>query len=521
MRPPMLHTWSLAVEEQFYVVWPVVLMLAAALASTGADRARVWVIVVAGMSIGSFLVAQGLTTQDSPLAFYSAVSRAWEFGAGALLCLAMRHRSAPLPGPVRGALTGVAVALFAAGLLVIDSTTPFPGTAALLPVVATVSLIAAAPTDPLVGGVLRSRPANAIGHVSYSWYLWHWPFIVIGGEIIGSDDTAARSLLALASLGPALLSYRFVENPVRFDPRLSASPRRSVAVLACFVAATAATISWAWIRTDRTLDEPLLAALQDAQQDRTDVVRGCAQLDPERILTSCAGGERDDPVGRVLLLGDSHGAQWRPAVDTVAAQLDLEMLVSVKGNCPTIAAVWQRQSDECSQRQRQILPLIDQLQPDLVVISHSVGYLGGLTDASGRVVGDSAQVDVWGASLEEFAGELSARDVGLVVVLDTPRFAESPLHCAAKARSAEACALPAADFAARLGRFHDAERAAIDAAGHGTFMDPNGRLCDASGCAVLVDGIVAYTDAHHLTATMAADFAPSMERAIRVELEAG
>ncbi len=388
-------------------------------------------------------------------------------------------------------------------MIVIDDTTRYPGTAALLPVVATLAFLAAEPADRFVGGALRSGPARTIGLVSYSWYLWHWPVIVLGTVHLGSDSAGVRTLLAGAALLPAAITYRMVENPVRRSPRLARSPRATLLVLGGFAVVALALMGLARLRADQAADDPLVAALADARADLTRLDGVCTLLEPEPLRTHCSAGPLDT-APTVLLIGDSHAAHWLPAVDSAVAELGWGRIASVRVSCPSIAFGWAGAEPECVDRQQQLPELIERLGPDLVVMSHSAGYVDD----------DRDDLDRWRSTLAGFARSLEDLDTGLLVLLDVPRFPTDPLSCAARHDDLTACDLDRAETEARLGPFHDAERAALADAGHGTTLDPLPLLCGADTCPLVPDGTVAYADEHHLTGSFSASLGPRLAAAM-------
>jgi peptidoglycan/LPS O-acetylase OafA/YrhL len=242
---PLLHTWTLAVEEQFYLVFPALLLLGWLFGRhrLRLSKARAGAAAVLGIaSVGSLVLylqlsagwSAGAPGSPERLAFYGSPTRAWEFGAGALLALA-----APCASRLSGLAAHVVVAagLSAIGLAAFSSRDVWalPGTASLLPVLGTCALIAAGTAGPRAASrALTVRPAVWIGDLSYSWYLWHWPLIVFSKALWPGIGLAAPAAAAF-SLVPAWLSFRFVENPIRLGARLPGKAFAAFALICILV----------------------------------------------------------------------------------------------------------------------------------------------------------------------------------------------------------------------------------------------------------------------------------------------
>ena len=225
-RNALLHTWSLAVEEQFYLVWPALLLFA------GRRRGRFLrgrlVVVVAGVSLLSLVGSVWLTGVRQPWAFFGSPARAWEFGAGGLAALwPARARWLTRLAPAFGWVGLMAIGAAAA---ILGSDTPFPGTAALLPVGGAVLILLAGGAEPRGVAIwpLGAAPMQWIGSLSYSWYLWHWPVLVLARVAAGRLTGGETLVCDVGSLAIAAVAYHLVENPIRRSPALAVRPRAAL-----------------------------------------------------------------------------------------------------------------------------------------------------------------------------------------------------------------------------------------------------------------------------------------------------
>jgi peptidoglycan/LPS O-acetylase OafA/YrhL len=218
---PFRHLWSLGVEEQFYLVWPALLIVALRV-----FRARVAIALVLGaMTVVSFGFALWLTDTFAPWAFYSLPSRLWELSLGGLLAVAAAW-SGRLPWLVLLPIGWLGVGLVAAGVVMIDATTPYPGSAALLPTLGAAALIVAGGGRGPIGWLLTRRPTRFIGRISYSLYLWHWPILVLPALATGQTLPLALSLaLGGVSVVVAAASWRLIEEPFRRGRLWARRPR--------------------------------------------------------------------------------------------------------------------------------------------------------------------------------------------------------------------------------------------------------------------------------------------------------
>ena len=443
---PLLHTWSLSVEEQFYFLFPTALTVLAWIAR---KRSRGLVPVLAvglgAIALSSFAMSwafvDGLPHVAKrqrliDFAFYSSPTRAWEFALGALLALcAIDYET--LANGVRGRmmLTGIGflgALMVGVSALVYSDKTLFPGPSALIPVVGTCCLIiAGGHARGLWGRLLGNRLLVGLGDISYGWYLWHWPFIVIGRSLF-PQSTHAAVIAAVASLIPAWVSLKFVENPIRFAA--SPSPRKTLRLaVVCVVLPllAAATVS--------AVGSTAAAAKLDIEKD-ADLVwvapfpcvfgRGNDVVERARCTVTSAVNRR-----RVFLVGDSNATQFTQVFNKVASELDVDSSVRAWLGCPFIDAkgISGRNVDEASRCRtfvEETILEIEKQRPAVVVISHSVDeYLElatfSIIDKSGIVaIGKEAKKATWRKAQQRMIDRVRATGAKVILTQPIPRFGE-------------------------------------------------------------------------------------------------
>ncbi|MGO2557944.1 acyltransferase family protein [Brachybacterium sp.] len=532
------HYWSLGIEEQFYLFWPAILALGFWLCRRSERRLFA---VAAVLTLASFFGCVLWMDVSQPWTFFSLPTRAWELGAGALTAFLLRTGLGWLRHPATGLLAWLGLASLMAIAVLYDSSTPFPGYAAALPVIATVLLLVggAAPGSWHAGRLLSLPAFQLVGAISYSLYLVHWPLQVIPQIAVGQDDPLplwARLLLGAVAVPLAWLLYRFVERPVIAWPVLRERTQLltgAVAVAASAVLiATAAGVQWGTAQQEASTEriaagpeelptEPagtafvpanLEPSLEEAGEDNPEIYEnGCHRPQSSTDAGGCRIGENPE-APLVFLFGDSHAASWYPALAELAAEGTIRLDTNTKSSCSSAAVPLVLEGVdyvECDQWRDGVLERIDQEQPDLVLLAN---YGAAEQELEG---GNEDYVARWQEGLASTIGSIEGPEVA--VIADVPEQGETAAVClSAHLDDARECAAPRATaFDPELVR---AEQEAAEATG-ARYVDLTEHLCNAETCPTIIGNVLVYRDGHHLTATFSTLMARPLWEEIRVMLD--
>jgi peptidoglycan/LPS O-acetylase OafA/YrhL len=556
---PFQHYWSLGVEEQFYLLWPALIISTAWIVHRRSSRAPAsstvpFMLVLAIVAAASFAISLAWTRTLPPWAFFSLPTRAWELAAGGMVALsAAGWRRLPQPSAAIAGAAGMTLILIACTQL--GEKIPYPGTAALAPVLGTALMIVAGGVAPGQGvsRFLSLAPMRAIGRLSYSWYLWHWPVLLLAPPLLGHPLGLAERLVAAAVSGAlAALTLVFIENPVRFATPLRTSGARSLvlggaltaaAVCAGLVllmlnpvpvghgaAATAVTITApdsttpsaspseaavqqateqvqaavAASATTHEVPSNLSPSLADAPGDKPSVfLNGCVRSWREVGQDECASGDPASPT-TVALVGDSHAAMWSPAFEQIAGQRHWRLETLGKVTCPLqdlspISSPYLgREYTECEQWRGQVMSRLRAERPRLIVLSMSRRY--------GADFGFTSYDPAWFDSLTRLVAQL--RGVGSKVLVLGPipdPHSTVPTCVSSHLDDATVCS-PQRSLAVNDGAI--ATEAAATTAGGGQYADITELFCTAQRCPVIVGDNLVYRDDNHVTIEYAQAVAP-------------
>jgi peptidoglycan/LPS O-acetylase OafA/YrhL len=565
---PFQHYWSLGVEEQFYLVWPALIIGTAWLVRRARRRGRSevtssqrpYLMVLALVAAVSFGLSLAVCYWAPFVAFFSLPTRAWQLAAGGLVVLtAGQWRRLP---PRVGAIAGwIGLVLILLACTCFSTDTPYPGIAALLPTVGAALVIGAGCAAPSqgCGRLLAVSPMRAIGRLSYSWYLWHWPVLVLAPLLIGHPlGLTARLVAALVSGGLAVLTLCFIENPLRFAAPVRRSARTSLALggvatavavavgLALLVVvptpvgrgapAATMTVTAAPVPAGSTMDaydtavrhafaqvQAAVAAsadvkavpsnlnppLADAAAELNDVFRyGCLRSAWQVRQPECATGDTASST-TVAVVGDSDAAMWNPALHTVAEQRRWRLEMLTKAGCPlmdlpTTSLLLHREYTECEHWRGQIIARLSAEHPRLVVVSMWRRYGAGYGYPAGFTSYDPAWIDSLARLVQQLRG-IGAKVLILGPIPD-PRTVV-PICLSGQLDDAPACSPPRS--AAVDERGIAAESAATRTNG-GRYSDLTELFCTTDRCPSIVGNTLVYLDRNHLTVEYSRLLAPAI-----------
>jgi peptidoglycan/LPS O-acetylase OafA/YrhL len=512
------HFWSLSVEEQFYIVLPII----AIILWTVRKSKRLLFITLAVLGAASLAYSIYATATTPSLAYFSTATRVWEFAAGALLSFAPALR-----GKARhvAAWAGTAAIIGSAALM--SGSTPFPGAIALIPTAGAVALIAAAGAPSMPWASLR--PVQYLGDISYSVYLWHWPLIVAYPYVLGhaprpvDDVIIIAATLLLASASKYLVEDRFRRPRARrVWPTFAFTGATAIAIVAVAVAglhfdadkATAAAVTVKKTVTGACWGAS--AMVENCKPRELATAPEFAKHDAHGIESNnCAGGSLIAPLGdnveclygdpngtrTIVLTGDSHARQWMPALEAAALKSGWRIVSMVRSSCPLgdfPVIIGGAPDPACNTWRAATIDRIRTLHPDLVITSALTGF--GY-QAAGYSIGAAA---VQKAGYRADLRAITSAGIPVVAIRDDPYISAPAPDCVA---ANPQCAFPRKDALTS----HVDVLARTAKAAHLPVLDFSRYLCTRSTCSAVIGGIIVYQDQQHLTQTFARTLAPYLK----------
>ena len=499
---PLLHTWSLGVEEQFYLVWPLLLLVTGVLARRSGRQLLPTMLILFGLA--SLVACVLLTQTRQPLAFFLPLTRAWEFCLGAIVVL-LEGRVVLRASLVKAGAATALLALPGAALL-LSPKSAFPGVAALAPALGTALLILLMPglaPRSIITRLLALPPLQWLGRLSYGWYLWHWPLLVFGREVFPHHGLPGDMAMAGLALLLAQASHALIEHPARTSLLLN----RKVVALAGAAAITLACLLLVLRMSSHAVELAESERFQRFYAVRTDVPaiyrHECDGWFYDSQLRECIGGA---PEGQktAVLIGDSHAGQWFSAVHEIMGRSGWRLVVMTKSSCPIVDEEYfydriGRTFTECSEWRRSAIARIRAMRPELVIVASSENYPfspEAWTDGTGRIM-----------------AAIAAETTGIFVLRDTPVPGFYAPGCLARREWNPSLGAASCTFDYRNPRSEQvlqALEAAIRPYPNAHIVDMTPFICDQNPCDVGAAGIIKYRDGNHLSDSFVRSLTPHL-----------
>jgi peptidoglycan/LPS O-acetylase OafA/YrhL len=530
-QSPVLHYWSLAVEEQFYLLWPLFLLtITAPRRHAGLDTRPVLWAGIGAVVVISLAYSIQFSLEAPEQSYFSTFARGWELGLGGLLALVAVPRMSPR---IAAGLAGAGVAAIAFSAVVFDEGTPWPGSGALVPALGTLAVIAAGMGSERPVGVLRLltlRPVHYVGRISYNWYLWHWPPLILAVATWGELATWQSMLIVTGAGIPAVISHHLFEEPFRRAKSFSRRPRRALALgSAVMLVGVAGPVLL--LAAQPTLETAASAQVKGAvlmtaePQKRAEAVRpnprqagkdrgrlhddGCVADQEETEARPCTYGDPSSEKS-VALFGDSHALMYFPALEPIARERGWRLLALVKLGCtPAEAHVRNpnlgRGYDECDEWREDALRRIEKEKPDMVVVTG--GVLFNVVEDGEKRDGE-ASGPILEAGYAKTLRRLRGTRAKVAAIQDIPHAPHDVSDCVSESLDdLERCAF-------ERGEAKDHYQFDVPAAREVEgveLVDMTPAICPDDLCRAVIGNAITYRGTNHLTATFARTLAPRLE----------
>ena len=485
---PVIHYWSLAVEEQFYLLWPL-LILSFFIIAIRLKNKVVLTYLVGITTLISFIFSI-YQTETSPIwAFYSLPTRAWELGLGALLVLIPPIKARKLVGLVGFLLLIVSAFVF-------DESTAFPGTNAIFPVLGTVLLIGTINSwPPFLNDIANSRISQWLGEISYPLYLWHWPLLVLPSTYLARTlEIHERFIAIVLTVIFAHFTHRLVEEPFRHKKLKSDATFKSTSFVTAFSVLLGVVIMFT--SSDKIDVSGIKGSVSLSQIKARPLVYedGCHANYAQTISNKCEYANLNSDK-TMLLYGDSHAAQWFPALVEIAQRSGYKLVSLTKSACPAVETVRLSQGafkmSKCAQWRKNSINRIQEIKPDVLIMS-SFQYFAAPPRFTNRE-------QWWNDGQRKLLANVKRSSPHLIYLTDTPHPLRDIPACLSN-NSISKCNTTMKSDNLSISGFK--------------VINPNPWLCSRV-CPAVKDGVVAYRDASHISVDIAIALIPRLAQAIR------
>ncbi len=534
---PVQHFWSLAVEEQYYIVWPLLIVLGLYVTRRWLRPRTVLWILLGSLALPSLAYSVYLTQAEPGTAYFVTPTRMWELALGAAAALGAELWP-KIPSRVSGAIGWGGLAVIVAGTFFITVESAWPGYLAALPTLGTTAVIvggfSAGSRGPVA--VLGTAPFRWVGGISYSLYLWHWPLIVVATSLLGGTLPTHYGLALIAlSVVLAWVTLKLVENPIRYSATMSSNPKYAlssglnfsflgaIAGLSLMLFASAgsgvtgaASAKGAAVLAERPRNDPAGAPVDNVSwmtPQPTLATRDVPVLYDDGCQVSVSASKNKPCVyGRkngkftIAMVGDSKIGQWLPALQILAEKNDWRILVETKSACAFSGGkliTKGKPYTSCLKWNRTTLKsLLGPEKPDVVLTSQG---RSAVSDALGEVEPEMVE------ALHEWWSKLQKAGVKVIALADNPTPSKNVYECATEhPNQLTLCAFPRVE-----GRGTPALRAAVAKTPGTSFIDLTDAICPTDKCAPVIGNVLIYRQGSHLTKTYVETLAPRLERELK------
>ncbi|MGD9737288.1 MAG: acyltransferase family protein, partial [Solirubrobacterales bacterium] len=535
---PVLHLWSLAIEEQFYLVWPGLMLAVTWWFRRRGRRVRPILGLTVALVFAASLLTGILLTESSPAAaYFSTFGRAWELALGAMVALLGVVK---LRRGVAAAIGWVGVAAIVYASFAFDAMTPFPGVAALVPTLGAAALILAgsslyAQRAGAPAWLLSLAPVRHVGRISYSWYLWHWPMLIFAVALFGPLSVAAGLAIVALAWIPSAASHWLIEDPVRRARSLARLPNRAILVgAACTAVAVFSGVLVKQLQPSfhtAAADEVMGAAAlpeqprpqQSASAVRPNPLR--ARADRSRMFydgclvgidginsNRCLYGDPEGPR-TVILFGDSHAMQYFSPLEELAEEHHWRLIALTKAECTPgevqiRSMVAEREYSQCDVWRESALQRIEEsgaADAVTVVMSGDTAYTAYGED--GEELSGEENADALQEGYEKTLRRIQAAGPSAVVIRDTPASSSDVPSCVSEdLQNLQNCA-----FEQPQDWDREFDQRAVEATDGAHLIDLTAEICPSELCRAVIGDALVYRDKSHLTATFARTLTPWIE----------
>ncbi|MBL0405042.1 acyltransferase [Microvirga aerilata] len=530
---PVQQFWALSVQVQFYAVWPFLLLATGIAARRVRSRTGIYIGALTAVFLASLAYSIIETGEDPSPAYFNTFARVWEFALGGLLAIALPRRT--LPPALRWLAGWAGLALVVSCGFVLPASADFPGYVALWPTMGAALVLLSGGGNLRFGAtqILASRSLVALGDISFSFYLWHWPVLIFAMLLTGRTHLGlgtGLTVIAVAFCG-AYLANRWIEQPIQRSS-LGKVRRWHIHAMGAAMAASVLAVTAVWILTNGGVDDIRSLSIKDypggsvmasgdtaikpglaiqphpgvAKDDKSKpFVDKCHQDQRKADILACNYGNDRAPTKTIALVGGSHSAHWLEALEQLAHQYGWRVLSITKSACPFEINAQRKQP--CIEWNENIIGYLAQLRPDVVFTTSTRPYRG---PTIGHGLEKPREIIPEGYLMQW--ARLAEKGLTVVAVRDNPWLGTNIPECVEK-HSADVfkCSRRRLDVLDDM----DPSSRLASKPGNVSFIDLSDHFCDPARCLAVVGNLLVYRDNHHMTASFSRSLAVPLEERLR------